>query len=174
MKVNVFVWKASKEQIKLAERVALAIQKDMESTMEFQVWDLSSYTPDPKDNSPAIIFGQMAATQVANHNMAICWRMPDLDKLEPKPENKKDRASATNKLPEIARTLEAYYKQTKESWESKVEVENATVGVGVGDIQLSQSEIDNLLKIKELLGGGTIVLKKGDIKIEVSNGDKAV
>ena len=98
------------------------------------------------------------------------WRLPELDDLENIPLNKKTRVETFKKLKTIGPELIKHYEMLQHCYQAQVELygeETVGIGEGVADIQLSQSEIDNLLKIKELLNGCKIVLTKGDIRIEV-------
>jgi hypothetical protein len=110
----------------------------------------------------------MAESQIQSKQIVAGWRFPELNKLENIPANKSYREQAFEKLKDISKRLVQINKQTKEEHQSYVELANGTtVGIGAGDIQLTQSEVDNLLKIKELLNGCKIVIYKGDIRIEV-------
>lgn len=169
MKVNVFVWKASQEQLSLVERIVQVIQDKTNVTIEFQIQDTYSITPSTED-VPTITFGKMARTQVPN-GTSLLYRLPDLRQLEPLPDNKTTRLEVADKLSQIAQRLTQYAEQTEEAVEITVETQGTSIGVGAGNIQLTQDEIDNLLKIKQLLNGGTVIIKKGDIRIEVPDGE---
>ncbi len=190
VKVNVFVWKASKDQLDLVDRIlgVLASEK-----LEFGVQDVSSFKPDKDDYSPTIVFGPMAAGQTGEvHAIPLFWGLPDLKWLEDTPENKTTRVDTFKKLKELRGKLIKYSEQIEEPIETVVEFDPeayhameeqiahletklaATIGIGVGDIQLTQSELDNLLKIKKLLDGGKIVIKKGDLRIEIDDAGKTV
>lgn len=169
MKVNVFVWKASQGQLSLVDRIIQAIQGIIKlEDIEFKIQDLSSFTPSGEDLSPVIVFGSMASSQIDEANRLV-FNLPNLAQLEPTEENKETRISLAKKLTYIAQELKTFFEREEDSIESTVEIAEASVGIGLGDIQLAQAEIDNLLKIKQLLNGGTIVLKKGDIRIEIKD-----
>jgi len=171
MKVNVFVWRANKEELELVDKIIQVIQNEVETEdIDFSLKDVSSFEPNPNNEDPTIVFGSIASAQITSNKIVLYWTLPELSKLEDKIDNKSIRITTFKKLKEIGERLSLYILQTKQKFESHVILDSAYsvgIGEGVADIQLSQSEIDNLLKIKELLNGCKIVLTKGDIRIEV-------
>jgi hypothetical protein len=51
-----------------------------------------------------------------------------------------------------------------------VEKDSVKLGIG-GDITLNKEEIEYLNKIKELVNGGDIIIKKNDLEIRIKNND---
>lgn len=171
MTVNVFVWKATKEQLELVNRITKVIQDAAPQEIKFNIQDVSSFTPEAGNIDPTITFGKMAQTQIP-HGVDLSWKLPDLKQLEPTEANKQTRVQVATQLKEIASILAKELKT--EELTTHVEIQNTSIGVGLGEIQLTQDEIDSLLKIKQLLNGGTVVLQKGDIRIEVPDGNKTI
>jgi hypothetical protein len=169
MKVNVFVWKASKEQLGLVDRITSVIQQKADLKIEFHIQDMSSFKPHSNEDIPTITFGKMAKTWVPRET-TLLWTLPDLKQLEPKEQNKAIRMGVVEDLDVIAAALAHQDEIEEEQVEFTVETKvGVSVGIGVGDIQLTESEAENLLRIKSLLGGGTVIIKKGDIRVEVED-----
>ena len=165
MKVNVFVWKATKKELEIVNSVLKFIATKANVPLNFDTKDLSSFNVD-SIISPTICFGGSAYTH--SPSSKDTWRLPSILKLENTLPNKEYRAKTFSHLQAIVARLIDLYKEIEEPLTTHVETsEGVSVGVGLGDIQLTESEVTNLLKIKQLLNGSKIVLVKGDVRIEV-------
>jgi hypothetical protein len=106
MKVNVFVWKANKEELELVQKMIQVVKDDVGALdIEFNIIDVSSFKPNEYDHSPAIIFGRMASSQIPDDTNRLDWVFPELDALENIPINKKERIEAFKKLKSISPEL---------------------------------------------------------------------
>jgi hypothetical protein len=91
-------------------------------------------------------------------------RIKDLKSLSADKEAHKE---AGIEFKELLKIIEKPKQEKENKQKNYIEKDNINVGIGIGDISLTEEEVDNLLKIKKLLDGSKIVITKGDIKLEV-------
>ena len=113
---------------------------------------------------PCIIFGGMA-DNCAQYKEA--WVVANLEMMQPEHDDyvahkKRTMETLTEAVGRILRAKEP------EPISTHVETpEGITVGPDGCQINITEAEADHLKKIKEILGGGKMVITKGDIRIEV-------
>jgi len=166
MPINVFLWKASKEDIVLANKIILAIGSQAGIKLSAKTDDLSVVEAATQLETPCLSFGDMANRQYSTSGSN--WVLPDISKLRNIPENTSIRHEAFQKMKEIGEQLVVIAEQEREPTNSHVEMANGvTVGKTCTDISISKEEASYLKQLKELLGGSKIVITKGDTRIEV-------
>jgi hypothetical protein len=173
-KVNFFLWKATKEDLVTAKKIADILVSRCSTLsngaikVEANIQDLYSYSAGEEEiEDPTIVFGTTCRGQVQVTNSDLCWQLPPIGSLTDR-KNEKVRQDSYNELLKIASAIYGHYSKSDEKINSHVETkEGVTIGLSGTDIKLTKDEIDNLLKIKELVGGGKMVITKGSIRIEV-------
>lgn len=172
----------TKEDIALVNKLVETIRKNYIGSIELEIVDIGTIEIEEQDYdahniSIALIFGKFIEEQTENHlkNLKIpIWTFPDIKKIHKKPENETTREIATLKIKEIIESLayeiiEEKIIETKEeliSTHMTVEKNGTTFGK-IADICITEKEAEYLKRIKDLLAGSKIVIKKGDITIEV-------
>jgi hypothetical protein len=161
-----------KEDLQIVNGIIKAIKKRLDEPIDFEIIDLMS-TNDIEVEYPCIIFGKNVLMQLdASEKRNDIWIFPALSSLKPKEENKERRKEGSQLVLEIAEYLNHGEKEISETTlsekqEAYVEKEEIKFGK-IKDICITEEEAEYLNKIKNLLNGSKIVIKKGEITIEVS------
>jgi hypothetical protein len=114
------------------------------------------------DPEVAILFGNVIGIRTENKSV---YHAPKLSRMMSVNEDVNAlKMRVMEFIDEIVSLLPAEEDQTKQFVETP---EGITVG-GIGaDIQITEKEAEHLKKIKDILGGGKMVIQKGDLRIEV-------
>jgi hypothetical protein len=130
---------------------------------EIILWDVffEEREIDPED--VLIVFGDRAYNQIKKDVENKIFKAKSFQKMISDPEYKRDTLKI---LQEALEWLEM--QEDKELVVSKGDV---TVGLG-GQIQLTEKEIEYLVNLKEILGGGDILITKGDLTLEIKEREK--
>jgi len=171
----------TKEDISLVNKLIETIKKNYTGTIELEIIDIGTMEIEQQEYKPkshALIFGKFIEEQVISHieNYNVTtWGFPDIKKLHKKPENEASRSLATERIKYIIESLvysvvdkvtDVLAEDTKEETEVVVKKNETTFGK-IADICITEKEAEYLKRVKDLLGGSKIVIKKGDITIEV-------
>jgi len=168
MLIRACVWKMTSNQEELLKLLLQVIKDSLEEKI-IPIDDLSSVEPQPADY--IIYFGAMAGKYADEIKKKQIWELPDLCELENKPENKAMRKRAFEKLKAIIE----FIKNDTAIEEKKICVETedkVTIGRINSDICITEQEAKYLKQIRDLLGGGKMVIQKGDLRIEVESEKK--
>jgi len=172
MKIYVYGLSLMKDELKVITGILGGVKKRVEKELEFDIIDLMSNN-ESEANYPCIIFGKQVLNQLTipseEEELMDIWMFPSITNLV-----KKDK-EATIKTKEMIEKVATYLNGNTEIKEVKadepttlcVEKKGTTFGI-IADIMITEKEAEYLKRIKDLLDGSKIVIKKGDITIEVS------
>lgn len=157
------VWGPTKEEMNLLENIkkfVFTLCKDI----TVSIYDAKSLGPIETDNS-CVAFGKLAAAEIHacyEHRIA-----PVLDLMLPSSDDYVSNRQETKDL--LANAIKEILKAEKEEPTSTyVETpKGITVGTDGCQINITEQEAEHLKKIKDILGGGRMVITKGDLRIEV-------
>lgn len=163
-----------KEGKEIINKIISFIQKDESREYKTSIVDVKSIDPERIDY-PAIIFGQVAKRLIEIDESLPHWTLPPLESLLTNKENKESRERAFEELKEIKEFIKKYSLEDHLDAEDQLAeeqdysyVEKDSVKFGdFGDINITEREAEHLKKIKDILGGGKIVIRKGDLVLEV-------
>jgi hypothetical protein len=164
MPIYLAAWNITKEEHELAERVRKFIINTLPEELrsrDIKIHDLKVYG-DLVSDGPVLLFGTANGQDVSAEPVFHVCKLKDMlgeDHL-------KHKRKVTKKIEELTAYIESSESESKV--EKYIETpEGITVG-GIGaDIQITEEEANHLKRIKEILGGGKMVITKGDLKIEV-------
>jgi len=155
----------------LVERLKKAIEKiahENNLEVDVKIKDVGLYGEATIDN-PSFVFGTFTKSQTIKTEESIpIFYMPDLERLENVPGNKKTRSEASKKIMDSVKSLSPKPKKIEKAKESyAAEKDGTTVGTGDKvDIDIPQDKIEYLQRIKNLLNSKKVIVRKGDIEIE--------
>ena len=157
------VWGPTKEEMVLLENIkkfASTISKEV----TVRIHDTKSLGP-IETNSTCVAFSGLAAKEI--NSCYEHWVAPTLKSMLPSSDactRSKQRAKEI-----IIVAVEAILAAEKqEPTSTYVETpEGITVGSDGCQINITEQEAEHLKKIKDLLGGGKMIITKGDVRIEV-------
>ena len=159
--IRAYVYKATKEELLVAKNLLGILSKDL-SIDEIPIDDVYSVVPMQAD--VIVYFGKRAKTD-AIEGARIVTALPELARLVKNDENTKTRQTAFAHIKGLVIEL-----QKPEELPTEVHIETPA-GIKVGraglDINITAEEATYLKQIRDLLGGGKMVITKGDLKIEV-------
>ena len=121
-------------------------------------------------DKPCIAFG--AGAEGNTKTSSKLWLMPLVSALVPSDDNVDSRREGLKLIKEMAPELDKVIlstvaKANEEPIETFVEKDGVTIGQAGVDIEITEAEAKYLKRIKDLLGGGKMVVTKGDLRIEV-------
>ena len=166
-KVIFAVWNVSYDGKELLDKIKEYFISKLNKPIAIIVEDLkrlgSTDYDEDKEVKAVIVFGKTAANYLSSHLMVV---VPGVEEMMPHCmpwlENKKALMEALN---EVAESLnKPPVPPTHVSLETK---EKVSVGLTACDINITKNEVEHVKRIRDILGGGKIVITKGDIKIEV-------
>ena len=174
------VYNANKDKVAIANKIFQLItgnyvnkELSKEFNLKSKVYDVKIYG-DLETSQPTIEFGQIAnnATSTKGPN----WTLHSLDNLVQTTENRKHREETLEFLPKIGRQINLYLTELKEEKKEQknnyIEHEGITIGLAETDILVTESEAEYLKRIRDLFGGGKVIITKGDLKIEIEEPKK--
>lgn len=120
-------------------------------------------------DKPCIAFG--AGAESNTKTSSKLWLMPLVSALVPSDDNVDSRKEGLKLIkdmgPELDKViLEIVAKVEEEPTETFVEKDGVTIGKAGVNIEITEEEAKYLKRIKDLLGGGKMVITKGDLRIE--------
>ena len=164
--VTFYTWKLEANQLSLIDNIHLTLEKLIGEDINKSIIELASYGDWVHKDGWGVLFGQCRGVSDPN-NMTIM--LPALELLNPIADNEKYRKDAYDTLKafvfSINNNIESLAESTKVCAVSK---EGYTIGKSDTDFQISDIEIEYAKKIRDLLGGCTIRITKGDMKIEIT------
>ena len=165
MKELVFVvWGANKKETELIEGIKKYTENLFgDQEVEITVDDLKTLGEKTYE-TPCVIFGGVARSG-ANYQSG--WLVPSLNMMLPEQDGyiKYKKKTMDTLAQAVAYILTA---KKPEPTTTCVETpEGITVGPDGCQINITEAEAAHLKKIKEILGGGKMIITKGDVKIEV-------
>jgi hypothetical protein len=126
---------------------------------EVSIYDPSVYEYDIKD--PCILFGNCKYVIEKWDDTILSFQFPSIKELM---ESEEARKNTKEKLKKIVLDLS----EDKEEVEKYIETPSGvTVGPLGCDVLITEHEATYLKNILDILGGGKIIITKGDLKIEV-------
>jgi len=156
-------WGASLTEQDLLKKIIEVFKSDIfKHEANIVTVDLKSMEYDERHDI-CVAFGDNAGRYIK----AGCLVCPSLKQMIEGPNTKQNKTRTWHRLNEAANLLSKVEVKTK-----NIHVKtpaNITVGPKFTDIVLTPEEAQHLKNIKDLLGGGTMVITKGDMKIEVKN-----
>jgi hypothetical protein len=166
---NVYGTNLTKEDISLIKKMMGTLKKD-DVPVQYTIIDVATTEEGKEVNKESIIFGMFVKSQIEIIEDIETWTLPDIKKLHNKEDNKDFRKSAQKIFAEIQEYLQRdtveEAKEEPSKQENFVEYKGYKFGE-IGDIIITEKEAEHLNKIKSLLNGSKMVIKKGDITIEV-------
>jgi hypothetical protein len=115
---------------------------------------------------PCCVFGEMPLRYCEFKNKK--WNLPPLSEMRKSKKKNVEKKKEVIELFETISTQENFNKKPTVKHKAYVDMNNTKVGSSdICDIKIDKKEIEYLNKIKSFLGGGKIVLKKGNTVIEV-------
>ena len=160
-KIALIGWNLKTEDIELLERIKKFIL-DISNKHEVVIDDIKS-SGNAEYDDPCLVFGYKAINYTKFNNKH--WQLPNTRTLLSNNEEKRLAARTIQEAINILSVEEEPVVPT----EMCVETEDGTkVGPSFGDIQITAEEADHLKKIRDILGGGKMVLTKGDLRLEIN------
>ena len=170
MEISLYFWKLKEEETLIVEGIKTFLEKEAEVKINFTSCDLSVLEWEDKENDFDIYFGSMAFSfnkkkELEEEKYLV---LSSLNYLTKKEENQEKRIKSLVSLRKIASYLKKKNKKESEVV-SLVEKQHLKIGSDplFTDITISPEEIQYLIKLKELLNGGIIILSKGKLSIRI-------
>ena len=172
-KIIFCAWGITPEQQKLLEGIEKYTLSKLE---ENNLIDYEIDIVDPKlyesseFNDPVILFSSHNLDNVTFKNPTVSQAPPlkELTTGRDKVEKKKEVVKIIDEFIEyliIPRPTESIIEESKV--ETVIEKDNITFGLTSGDILITEDEAKHLKKIKDILGGGKMIITKGELRIEI-------
>jgi hypothetical protein len=157
----------SKEELSLIHTIKDYILKETEGNVNVNIEDLKT-TGHIETEYPCLIFGHEVENLASLDTKGIVFKLPPLKEMIEGGSNVKEyKQEVVNKIKELVKVLSEPEK-VKEKIKLAVETkEKITVGSIGCDIIITETEASHLKKIKDILGGGKIVITKGELRIEI-------
>jgi len=159
------VWDVGEKEQKLLYSIEVYVRKLFNGQqVKIHIDDLKTLGEKNYD-IPCVVFGSLADSCAEYKER---WLVPDLKMMLPNHENFMTHKKTTmdTLLQAATAVLEA---KEPEPVTTHVETpEGITVGADGCQINITEAEATHLKNIKNILGGGKMVITKGDLKIEVS------
>ena len=163
--ITFYTWKLGKDQNIIIERIHSAIEHLLEEELRSKTIELASYGEfEHPPNTWGIKFGTCRGVIDPDK---ITIELPPLELLTSSEENKQHKIDAYNSIKILVNATKVPPEKKEIEHLCAVTKEGITVGQEGTDIQISLQEIEYAKKIKDLLGGCTIRITKGNITFEV-------
>lgn len=158
-------WELTDPQLALLGKIATKLQKMSPLIEEVHCTDIKALEAPEAD--VYVAFGDIAFNSISG--MKEVWRAPSVSLMETA-DARRYKLRVNEILTEIVESLKRGedIAQTKAHVETK---DGVTVGLDA-NIKVTTEEAEYLRTIKELVGGGTIVIKKGDTEIRIEDKDE--
>jgi len=155
MKIICLGWKLSREENELLEKIASYIKKKIEGS---EVTHIDCFRHTVTDGDHYICFGNDAKKQCPMES----WSM-----FTPKAIIK-DKATGLKFLDETIEGIKLRIGTKPKEKTIHIETEEKnTIGKEACEINLTEDEVQYLTMLRNMLKGSTMVIEKGDIRIEV-------
>lgn len=161
--VYLCVMRASQEELLLASKIASTLKQEVKKVgkeIKTVIHDVGVHGVISPEVS--IMFGNLIGVSGPKDTS---WMAPKLSRMMAVNE---DVHALKQNVMDIIREVADYYRGKEEPMHMHVETpEGITVG-GLGAmIKITEKEAEHLKKIRDILGGGKMVITKGDLRIEV-------
>jgi len=166
--IHIVTWGLNQQDLVLIQ----GIQKYLEKLLEDNKKEYRVVLNDIKTigettyKTPCVVFGNECDTYCKFTGKL--WKLPSLKTMRLGKKTCKDNKQLVlEQLTNIAKNIDK--KITQKPTEKYIET-NTGVKVGdskICDIQITKQEATHLKNIKDILGGGTMIIKKGDIELEI-------
>lgn len=156
------VWGITKEEKVLLNKIIEHFKKSI-SNIITSIVDLKTQEYD-ESGDVHVVFGSKISL------MLDCkyFTCPSLSSMMNGVHVIKHKTTTMEMLKQVADYINNFDKVDQETY---VETSKGiTVGASATDIQITKEEAQHLINIRDILGGGKIVIVKGDTRIEVDNG----
>lgn len=163
IELTFYPWKAGDPELELLSRVAKTLAQLTDQEVKWEVREIASYGEVVHSTGWGITFTNTTKSVVSENDQ--CVEFPTLELLFPEPQNKQFRQGAYETLEMVAEAT----KREKEP-EAKLVVESPeghTIGKEDADFKMSEKELEYARKIRDLIPGCSITIKKGDKQIKV-------
>lgn len=161
--INFYGYKLNKEDEIVMEKMGIFLKKISGKFVHVHPVDVVQFNDTVQLDKNGISFGNKIKMFSEGETK---WKLPDIKKLHADGDEKL-RKKAVDTLKIIGEDIKNCNEKPEIEQESYVEKDGIKFGK-LQDIQITEEEAEHLKKIRELLGGGTIVIKKGDLILEVS------
>jgi len=167
---NIFmvVWNLERQDLQLAE----GIQSYLEGLFLKEKKDFKVVIHDIKTlgeqtyKDPCIVFNSEANNYCEFNDKT--WTVPALKTMRiNEPTREENKVTVFNVLNSIIKEVDTQ----KDEEPTKIHVEKSKLKFGdndLCDIKITEREADHLKKIRDILGGGTMIIKKGDIELKIT------
>ena len=168
-------WKGSREAQTFIEKINTYLEKESGEKIEYKIKDAAVFG-EVKTDCNCVCFGSGYKRLIeTSKTLFVLPVIEDLMAERGKKETKKKLAREMMKS--IASHLSSFDAIHEEKQEKKVEPETSAHiekdGISIGtkgtDIVIPRELIQPLKSIKELIGGGKMIITKGDIRIETGD-----
>jgi len=164
-KIELCVWEEpSAEEEKLINAIIAKLQKDSSDIKIVRFSALKSSTP-LDDSDIYIAFGDVAYSALLDLEDKDIYKAPLLS-LMLGDNGYSYKVEANEVFKEVIETINKANSKTET--EVYVEHQGVTFGPG-GDINITEEEAEYLKKIKDIIGGGTVTITKGNIKLKIED-----
>jgi hypothetical protein len=159
--IRAYVYKATKAELQVAKNLLSVLSKGL-GLEEIPIDDVYSVNPDHAD--VAICFGGFIQDDVtAGVNKVV--KLPGLPMLIKNEKNIHTRQITFNTITQLVSELQQPEEPPTEAFiETPAGIKVGRAGL---DINITAEEANYLKQIRDLLGGGKMVITKGDLRIEV-------
>jgi len=170
IKIAFVTWNMNKEESELLDKIHLYFRGLLEGkTLEIRIDDLKTLGETSYDY-PCMVFGKQAINYITSSSINN-WTLPSLKSMLPEDKfHKQNKLIAFDTLKEVASFLLDSSETTKDEEPTQAYVETKerlTVGAGGFDFNMTEDEANHIKKIRDILGGGKMIITKGDLRIEV-------
>jgi len=156
MKIVCIGWKMTREETETLNNTAGYLRKELPET---EIICVDGYRHTIEDGDEYICFGEESDSEAHPGNT---WKMPKVKDLS------KERETSMKSLKYIILELQLVLKSTPKTQNTHVETQDGTsIGKEACDINVTEKEAQYLKTLKAMLDGSTMVITKGDIRIEV-------
>lgn len=166
VKVALCGWELTDAQFSLLEKISKKLHAMSELVEEATCTDVKALKPPEADIF--IAFGDIAYNSISSQNET--WRAPSVSLMQTS-DARRYKIRVNEILVEIIESIKRgnNVAQTETHIETN---QGTTVGLNA-NIKITTEEAEYLKTIKEIVGGGTVVIKNGDteIRIEDKNGE---
>lgn len=161
--ISFYGYKISKEDEKVMKKMGKFLEKISGKCVHVHPTDVLTYNHEVELHSNGAVFGPKVKRFSTGKAK---WQLPDIKELHTDG-NPDLRLKAMAILQTIGEEIKDYKEEEPEKkQESYVERDGVKFG-DIQDIKLTMKEAEHLKNIRNLLGGGKIVIKKGDITVEI-------
>lgn len=172
MIISAYGIKLIKEDFEVIKKLSKFLSKEFNEEIEIELKDVIHYE-NLIISKNEVLFGSIAYIEAFVKTIETKWILPDIKSLRKDSSKRKEVSTILKEYINlykrqsiIPETKEQVIEEEIETFVEKNEVKFST-NKSIEGIILTEKEIENLLKLKQLLNGSKIIIRKGDISIEV-------